>query len=200
MNTIRALAHVVFSLRLWMDTLFSRFWLKMLGVRVGSNLKSSGRPVIHRFRGSHIAIGARCEMSNRMASNILGLAHACMLSTVAENAKLIIGDDVGMSGVAICARQKIVIGNEVLLGANVLIVDNDFHPIAPESRRYSRDNIASAPISIGDRVFIGANATILKGVEIGEGSIIGAGSVVTGRIPPKAIAAGNPARVIGEIN
>lgn len=58
---------------------------------------------------------------------------------------------------------------------------------------------ASAPVIIGDDVFIGARAIILKGVTIGDGAVIGAGSVVTKSIPPRVIAAGNPARIIKEI-
>jgi acetyltransferase-like isoleucine patch superfamily enzyme len=55
-----------------------------------------------------------------------------------------------------------------------------------------------APVRIGDRVWIGARATILKGVRVGEGAVIGAGSVVTRDVPARALVAGNPARVVRE--
>ena len=76
---------------------------------------------------------------------------------------------------------------------DVLIADNDFHPIKPEGRRYNSnvDDIAAKPVVIGDNVFIGTRSMILKGVNIGENSVIGAGSVVVSDIPAGVVAAGN---------
>jgi acetyltransferase-like isoleucine patch superfamily enzyme len=95
----------------------------------------------------------------------------------------------------------VVIGERCLIGADVMIVDTDFHPMAPIGRRFCSDwkQIRCQPVLIGDDVFIGARSIILKGVHIGDGSVIGAGSVVAHSIRSRVVAVGNPARVIGEI-
>jgi acetyltransferase-like isoleucine patch superfamily enzyme len=104
-----------------------------------------------------------------------------------------------MTGGSVVAALSIVIGDRVLVGANSVITDTDFHALDPEDRGSVHEKAASAPVVIGNDVFIGMNSLILKGVSIGRGSVIGAGSVVTGDVPERAIAAGNPARVIGRI-
>jgi len=124
-----------------------------------------------------------------------------MLRTLRPEAELLIGDDVGMSGAVICAAYSISIGSRVLLGSEVLIVDTDFHPLEPTGRRFATlpEPQPEDRVEIGDDVFIGARAMVLKGSTIGRGSVIGAGSVVCGLIPPNCIAAGVPAKVIGPV-
>ena len=90
------------------------------------------------------------------------------------------------------SRQEIDIGASVAIGPDVIIRDNDGHSISPETQPQSKK------VTIGDRVWIGARATILKGVHIGDGSVIAAGSIVTTDIPPRSLAAGTPASVIRE--
>ena len=110
-----------------------------------------------------------------------------------------IGDDVGMSGTAISCRERVTIGNRVLLGGGVKIMDSDAHSLDYEKRGkgHQIDIPITKPVTIGDDVFVGANAIILKGVTIGQRAIIGAGSVVTKNVPAGEIWAGNPARKIG---
>lgn len=102
----------------------------------------------------------------------------------------------------------IAIGNRVLISHCVNIHDHNGHPIAAAQRHLqaaeifagcttNMTDVGMAPIVIGDDVWIGFNATIMKGVTIGEGAIIGAATVVTKNIPPYAIMVGNPARQIG---
>ncbi|MFR2288129.1 MAG: acyltransferase, partial [Akkermansia sp.] len=90
------------------------------------------------------------------------------------------------------------IGNDVKAGFGVHIMDSDFHALDPEARRGPDDLLQrrSAPVRIGENVFIGAGTFILKGVAIGDNAIIGACSVVTRSIPAGEIWAGNPARRI----
>ena len=110
---------------------------------------------------------------------------------VGRNAVLNIGNDVSInrSSRVYCLRS-ISIGSDVVIGENVLIRDTDGHKLIGSD--------SSGPISMGNHVWIGAKATILKGVEIGEGAVIGANSVVTRNIPPHCLAVGSPARVIRE--
>jgi acetyltransferase-like isoleucine patch superfamily enzyme len=111
-----------------------------------------------------------------------------------------IADGVGLSGVTVVAYNGIEIGARTLIGAEVLIVDTDCHPLDPEKRAASPcEGWKSKPISIGSDVFIGTRAIILKGVTIGNGAIVGAGSVVTRDVASRDIVAGNPAVRVGEI-
>lgn len=106
----------------------------------------------------------------------------------------------------------ITIGDRVLVSANVVIHDTDSHPIAPKARfeqtkaifgrghPKTNPGIRSARVKIGDDVWIGAGAMILKGVSIGDAAVVGAGSVVTKDVPDRTIVAGNPARVIRKVD
>lgn len=127
----------------------------------------------------------------------LGVARPMILRTLANDAKIIIGNNTGMSGCVVCAASSILIGKECMIGADVILADNDFHHANPKLRSDPNAAYLSArQIQISDNVFIGTRSIILKGVVIGENTIIGAGSIVTGNIPPNVIAAGNPCRVI----
>jgi maltose O-acetyltransferase len=87
------------------------------------------------------------------------------------------------------------IGKDCLIGADVEIIDSDFHGLHPGQRLLSLPEW-SRDVHVGDNVFIAAHSKILKGSRIGTNSIIAAGSVVTGEVPANSIAGGNPARVI----
>lgn len=100
-------------------------------------------------------------------------------------------------GTIIVARESITIGDDVLIAEYVTIRDQDHRFGGPEPT--ARNGFDTAPIVIGNNVWIGAKATITKGVTIGDNSVIGANSVVTSDIPPNVVAAGVPARVIRSI-
>jgi len=94
-------------------------------------------------------------------------------------------------GVRIGAANSVVIGDNCMIASNVDITDSDWHDI------YNRISPGvSSPVTIEDNVWIGYGAIICKGVSIGANSVIGAGSVVTGSVPPNTVAAGNPARAL----
>lgn len=158
-----------------------------------------GAPIIQKHRSSHLQIGAGLQLRSTVRSNPLAPTHPVVLTTLRENAVLNIGDCFSMTGGSICAAQQITIGDRVTVGANSTIMDTDFHPLDPEHRWEHPQNGKTAPVSIEDDVFIGMNCLILKGVTIGQGSVIGAGSAVTQDVPPYSIAAGNPARIVGSV-
>jgi len=99
--------------------------------------------------------------------------------------------------VHIGVADKVTIGKHCLIASNVYISDHDHNTSLPRSDPlYKNDYLQTAPVTIGPNVWIGEKANILKGVSIGESSIIGAGSTVTKDIPSYCIAAGSPAKII----
>jgi acetyltransferase-like isoleucine patch superfamily enzyme len=173
--------------------------LRRLHVHLGSGVIFYGSPIVSMEEGrGEITIGTDCVLCSVSEYTALGVNHPVVLRTLRPGAVIKIGDNTGMSGATICAAVSIVVGSNVLLGANVTIVDTDFHAVKPKDRRQNDnpDDISSKPVIIGNNVFIGMNTLVLKGSRIGENSVIGAGSIVIGEIPANVIAAGNPARVI----
>ncbi len=100
------------------------------------------------------------------------------------------------NGSELIACLAITIGRHCRIGARTLIVDSDFHGLAPAQRDQPG---RSAPVRVGNNVWIGANAIVLKGVTIGDDAVVGAGCVVTRDVPRGAVAAGNPMRVVGSV-
>lgn len=116
-------------------------------------------------------------------------------------ARIETGLDTGMSGNVICAADSVMIGNECLLGADVIIADNDSYRQKPECRRYNNNShdVSVGPILIGDNVFIGVRSKILTGICIGLNSAIGVGSVMVSNIQARVFAASNPVHVVREL-
>lgn len=104
-------------------------------------------------------------------------------------AKLTLGSGYINSNCKIRSAASITIGQNVAIGTDVTILDSDHHSICGEP-------IATSPVVISDHVWIGTRVTILKGVTIGEGSIVAAGALVTKSVPPHSMVAGVPAKVI----
>jgi acetyltransferase-like isoleucine patch superfamily enzyme len=173
-------------------------WLSAVGAGAGwgEGWKLYGLPIWQLHRLSHVQIGARLQLRSTWRSNPLGPNRPCIISTRTPQAQLSIGDDFGMTGGSIVCAQSVSIGSRVTVGCNSVIADTDFHPLDPDARQADMLAGATAPVVIEDDVFIGMQCLILKGVMLGAGSVIGAGSVVTRDVPPRAIVAGNPARVI----
>lgn len=125
-----------------------------------------------------------------------------------ENAVVVMGKRVFMSG-TIIAAERVTIGSDVLVSWGVTIVDHNSHSISFSRRKNDAvlwregkkdwSPVKIAPVTISDKAWIGFNSMVLCGVTIGEGAVIGAGSVVTRDVPPWCVSAGNPARVIREI-
>lgn len=171
-------------------------WWRLRGLEIGSEWLCYGLPIIQKHRQSTIRIGQRMSLRSSLVSNPLGPNHPVIISTRRAGAKLMIGDEFGMTGGSLVVEQEVTIGDRVWVGANSIITDTDFHPIDPDIRMKRPLDAKTAPVVIEDDVFIGMNVLILKGVRVGARSVIGAGSVVTRDVAPDMIVAGNPAQVI----
>lgn len=152
-------------------------YLTVSGVTYGKNPKFYGFPKILKHKNSTIIIGDNFEARSSMFSNPLGINHPLILCTWKAGAKIMIGNDVGISGGSVIAANEVNIGDRVLIGANSTIIDTDFHP-TKGVKRYSRVGVKTQKINIEDDVFIGMNSIILKGVNIKKERTIPAGEVV----------------------
>ena len=161
-----------------------------------------------------ITLGLNAEIFNHGDRGNIIIGEGVILDGVLEcyiKGKIVINDYCFIGRSRLFSAEKIAIGKGVLISDNVIIMDSNLHPVSAKKRYedlknfhngiffdvYS--NIKSKPVLISDFAWIGANVVILKGVTIGEGAIVGAGSVVTKDVPPYTIVAGNPARIVREI-
>lgn len=159
-----------------------------------SQFVSLGAPLLDISVGSSVKLGSNLVMVNLAKYSTLGKNNKCKF-VVSRNASFTVGNKVGMSNVVIVATKSITIGNNVMIGGGVTIVDSDFHSLNPSHWHTIDDekNMVSSEVNIKDNVFIGMDSIILKGVTIGSNVIIAAGSVVSKSIPENQIWGGNPA-------
>ncbi|TDO19024.1 acyltransferase [Pedobacter duraquae] len=189
------------DIRSIVDSPLTKIYFRANKVKFSKGFFSKGFPYLDIWEGGIFRIGENFKMNNGKNKNPIGRQQTCVF-VVSSGATLIIGNNVGVSSVAIVCHNRIVIGNNVKLGGNVAIYDTDFHSLDARFRRDSiqdKKNTVTKEVIIHDDVFIGAHSTILKGVTIGKNSIIGACSVVAKSIPENEIWAGNPARFIKNI-
>lgn len=145
---------------------------------------------------SEIRIGSDVRMNSEQKRSGLTVFARCKF-TVYPNGSIVIGDGVAMTATAITSKKRVEIGANTMISPNVIIADSDFHvPWPPEERWHAPTDAYDKEVRVGSNVWIATNVIILKGVTIGDNSIIGAGSVVTSDIPANVFAAGNPAQVI----
>ena len=189
----------------FLQSMSTFYWCLRSGLKYNSTWRIDGK--IHRIRNrmlnwykhrpcGELIIGNNFCCHNKFAENSIGLIQPTMFNISVSGSKLIIGDNVGISGSTITVSSSITIGNNVRIGSGCLILDNDAHQLKMEDRLNNTGKISIAPIVIEDNAFIGARSIILKGVHIGKGAVVGAGSVVSSNIPDNAIVAGNPAKII----
>lgn len=154
------------------------------------------QPVLFLGEGS-IVIGERVELGwPTSALFYCGYSH---IEAATPQSRIEIEDGVQLNNNAFLKSEGpgISIGADALIGSGVEILDSDFHELRPGRRRGGVPQMA--PVSLGENVFVGDGVRILKGVSVGAHSVIGAGSVLTRSIPEGVVAAGNPARVIREL-
>ena len=172
--------------------------LQGAGATVGNGVTVTGAPIVSMAADSKISVADSVVLVSLSEWTALGVSRPVILRTLLPKAAISIGPETGMSGTTVCAAYRITIGARVLIGADVMIVDTDFHEVDRIPRRHMPIPVPSEEdaVSVGDDVFIGARSVVLKGSSIGNGSVIAAGSVVTGPIPAGVVAGGVPARVL----
>jgi acetyltransferase-like isoleucine patch superfamily enzyme len=179
------------------STFVARVKLRLLGCPVGNRLKIDGKLWIWAQKKGCICLGDNVKINSRFGSNLVGLTNPTVFQCLG-NGTITIGNNSGLSSAILSSQSSIAIGEYVKIGGNVRIFDHNYHSLDFEKRRSREDklHVKSRPVVIGDDVFIGTNAMILKGVTIGDRAIIGAGSVVSCDVPADEIWAGNPARFV----
>lgn len=179
------------SLILCLIRLLGRLWCRAWGAEVDGRALIHGLPQISRKHGSRIILESGSTLNTARWSNPLNDGRSTTLFA-GPDAVIHFKKNSGASSSRIIAFKRIEIGEGSLIGAGCLICDSDMHEVPLGIGK----QVGSAPIQIGRSVFIGANCTILKGVRIGDGAVIGAASLVCHDIPAGTLAAGNPATVI----
>ncbi len=165
--------------------------------------------------GTRFDATSACDNRTGNKQNVI-IGEGCLirgrLQAVGQG-KISIGDRTYIGdGSIVGAYESISIGSDVIIAGETHIYDNNNHPVEPEKRlEMSRsgdffgplwqwnDDVSHKRVEIQDNVWIGERCAILKGVTIGKGSIVGCNSVVTRDVPPYCIVAGNPARVVKQL-
>ncbi len=187
------------SIRMFYEKMINKIMFAYFGVKIeGQPGKIEGIVTVRSQHKGTITIGKGIQLRAGKKYNMIGGDTRLILRTY-RGGSIRIGQNVGISNSALVSMNHIEIEDNVMIGGSCKIWDTDFHSLNSNERMDEYDtHINSAPIHIKKGAFIGANTIILKGVMIGEKSIIGAGSVVTKDIPDGQIWAGNPARYIKE--
>lgn len=188
---IRAFVYSPWVLR---DIMLCLYW----GLKRPIGLRLLGVPLIQQSRRGAIQLGNGFKAVSLARHNSIGVLQRVTLKALGPDGIIKIGDNVGISGATVSARSEIVIGDNVLIGSGALISDNDAHPLHPNDRHDASKTLC-APVKIGNDVFIGARSIILKGVKLGTGCVVGAGSVVSRDVPELTVVAGNPAKIIKKL-
>jgi acetyltransferase-like isoleucine patch superfamily enzyme len=168
------------------------------GIAVGRNLESFGKCIIRKAPRTRIVIGDNVQIISSSWRSSTANCTNSKLRTFTEGATIIFEDFSGMTGGAIIARSKTIrIGKRCMLAPNVTILDSDWHIAWPPDRRHNTSETdIDKDVTLQNNVWVGMGVIILKGVTIGENSVIAAGSIVTSSIPPNCLAGGVPAKVL----
>jgi acetyltransferase-like isoleucine patch superfamily enzyme len=176
---------------------FSHFSIPV-NIQVGENTKTDSSNTFKNFF-------SKLPLGLKLGSNVT--LFRSFIATE-ENGYIEIGDFSFISNASIACYNRIIIGKYVFIAGGVNIVDTDFHPLDAAQRlvdtiaistigdKTKRPLFSSQPVNIEDEVWIGYNATILKGVTVGKGAIVQPGAVVSKDVPPGTVVEGNPAKII----
>ena len=201
-SLIRSIVRLPWKAWLSLTLPWNRMKFFLQGTSVGKGSRLEGKIYVRNDSGEGISLGKNVHVTGGYCRNRISRNVASSLCTQGKG-RIIIGEGTGISSSCIWARELITVGRNVNIGADCIIMDHDAHSLDPSARRsFATDEpgILSSPVTLGNDVLLGARTIVLKGVTIGDGSIVGAGSVVTGDIPSGEIWAGNPARFIRKIS
>lgn len=170
----------------------------MFGIECGRGVRAAGCVILARAPRSRIRIGDRVSLISSSRRATAAAVAPVRLKTFEPTAEIILEQGVELSGTSITARStRIHVGAHTMIAPGCVLTDSDFHePWPPERRHLDPGYARDAGIEIGEYVWIGMHCLILKGVRIGGGSVVAAGSVVTRSLPENCLAAGAPARVL----
>ena len=146
------------------------------------------------FGPGSVVIGKDFHAVSDRKRSFFTLFSPCQFTIVGDG-RIVLGEHVGINGVTIAARKLVSIGDYTMIGPNTIITDHDGHNAWPPRDRWTTGGKA-ADVIIGNDVWIGMNCIVLKGVSIGPGAIVAAGSVVIADVEPNSLYAGNPAKKI----
>ncbi|WP_107040043.1 acyltransferase [Brumimicrobium mesophilum] len=187
---------------LFFKTLLGMIFLPII-MKLNKNIIMEGKVRVKSFPYIHLKNNSKLHLGNNVMLNSSNYGyHINMYKGVkifadGINSEIHIGTNTRIHGSCIHAQSKITIGENCLIAANCNIIDSNGHLTSMDSPENRIDTIDFPQnIIIEDNVWIGASCIILKGVTIGNGSVIAAGSVVKSSIPPNVIAGGNPAKVL----
>jgi acetyltransferase-like isoleucine patch superfamily enzyme len=192
-----AMSYIFHWQRRVLDTAASRLLAIWWNIPLGPRTSFYGLPRFRKHPTASITIAAGCTFRSAGWSNPAGIDRRCFIS-VGRAGSVKIGRDCGFSGTVISASKEIRIGDRVLFGANCTLMDTDHHPLDAADRARGVESGAVA-IDIGDDVWLGMNVVVLKGVRIGNRTVVAANSIVTRSLPSGVLAGGVPARQIKSI-
>lgn len=179
---------------------FSIFLIKILNpkcFKIGKNYNVWGSiQIIIDGRGK-IHIGNNFHAVSSPKRSYITLFSKCKFTSI-HGGDIILADDVGLNGTVLVSKKLIKIGKKTIIAPNSIIIDHDGHEVNNMNSRINTKDKGSE-IIIGENCWIGMNSIILKGVEIGNNTVIGAGSIVTSSCESNSIYAGNPAKKIKNI-
>jgi acetyltransferase-like isoleucine patch superfamily enzyme len=166
-------------------------------LRLGDGVLFKGLPLIDMRDGARISLGDSVTLNSCNFGHHVLLHSSVKIMADREGAIIEVGDNTRIHGSCLHAYKRISIGKGCLIGANTNIIDGNGHDLAFDNveKRYTTIGEAEDVI-IEDNVWIGMNCIVLPGTHIGHGSVISAGSVIRGNVPPFCIFGGNPARLV----
>lgn len=168
------------------------FQLRFHGVKYGKHLRGNTCNIINK---------GIIEIGNNVSLNSFpdGQMYRVGLFAYFQHSTIKIGDNCRLNGTIVFCRKKVVIGNYCMFGPGVIICDNDSHNTSPDPLIRRTGKVKELPVAIDHNVWIGMHSVIMKGVRLGENSIVTPKSVVVNDALPNSIVGGNPAIFIKKI-